>query len=427
MKLSFLDLFAGAGGLSEGFIQAGFSPVAHVEMNRAACNTLRTRTVYHELKNTEEGRLLYRDYLEGKITRAELYAKVPTNLLDCVIEQAIGHDTINDIFKRIDALLGADKIDVIVGGPPCQAYSVVGRSRVGEEIKDDERNYLFNFYVDFLEKYKPRYFVFENVTGLHSAKDKKGESFYAQVLGALNSAGYQVFEHLLKTERYGIPQKRRRVILIGCRDSQSSDDDIALPEIGECPLTINEIYGDLKPMQAGEGQIRGDGRRSTYKSQSWMESNFISDKFYPVTYHQARPTNEHDKDIYRRAVAMWDKEKQRFNYATDQPKDKQTHKNTKSFLDRFKVVDGNSKSSHTIVAHITKDGHYYIHPDIHQNRSITPREAARLQTFPDNYFFESATVKDGRGSAYKQIGNAVPVMLARLIAFALKKKFGKKC
>ena len=154
-----------------------------------------------------------------------------------------------------------------------------------------------------------------------------------------------------------------------------------------------------------------------------MVENWISDDLFPVTYHQARPTNDHDQEIYRRAVEMWNSGKQRFNYAIDQPKDKQTHKNTKSFLDRFKVLGGSETSSHTVVAHITKDGHYYIHPDIRQNRSITPREAARLQTFPDNYFFESATNKDGRSSAYKQIGNAVPVMLARLIAEALKKKF----
>ena len=423
MKIRFLDLFAGAGGLSEGFIQAGYTPVAHVEMDKAACNTLRTRTAYHELKNTAEGRSVYESYLRGEISRGELYSKVPSELLDTVIEEAIGSLTINDIFRRIDRLKGEEEIDVVIGGPPCQAYSVVGRSRVGEEIKNDERNYLFRYYVEFLLKYKPRYFVFENVTGLHSAKDKNGDSFFTHVLRALNSAGYKVYQHLFRTELYGIPQRRRRVILIGCRDNFSTTGDISVPETGECPLTINEIFADLQHIQAGEGEIRGDGRKASAKRNAWMVENWISDDLFSVTYHQARPTNDHDKEIYRRAVEMWNSGKQRFNYAIDQPKNKQTHKNTKSFLDRFKVIGGSETSSHTVVAPITKDGHYYIHPDIRQNRSITPREAARLQTFPDNYFFESATNKDGRGSAYKQIGNAVPVKLARLIAEALKKKF----
>ncbi len=392
-------------------------------MDRAACNTLRTRTVYHELNKTAEGQAIYERYLNGEISRSELYSKVSPELLNSVIEEAIGVLTIDDIFNRIDKLKGDREIDVVVGGPPCQAYSVVGRSRVGEEIKNDTRNYLFNYYVEFLEKYKPRYFVFENVTGLHSAKDKDGESFYTQVLTALDSAGYHVYQHLIRTELYGIPQKRRRVILIGCRDDFTLGGDIEIPMTGECPHSINEIFGDLQFLQAGEGKIRGNGRKHKSRKLAWLVENLISDDRYPVTYQQARPTNEHDKAIYRRAVEMWNDEGKRFNYAIDQPKDKQTHKNTKSFLDRFKVIGGESRASHTVVAHITKDGHYYIHPDIRQNRSITPREAARLQTFPDNYFFESATSKDGRGSAFRQIGNAVPVMLARLIATELKKKF----
>lgn len=423
MKLRFLDLFAGAGGLSEGFIQAGYTPVAHVEMDKAACNTLRTRSVFHELKQSKKGRAVYQSYLEGKISRNELYSKVAPHVLESVIEEAIGSDTIDDIFRRIDALKGENEIDIVIGGPPCQAYSIVGRSRVGEDMKTDARNYLFNYYVDFLKKYQPRYFVFENVTGLHSAKDKNGNSFFSKVLKALQSAGYQVFQHLLKTELYGIPQRRRRVILIGCREDFSLDGDVCIPEIGACPLTINDLYGDLTQIQAGEGEIRGNGRKRNAVPNQWMVDNQISDRCYSVTFHQARPTNDHDKDIYRRAVQMWNEEGRRFNYAEDQPKEKQTHRNTRSFLDRFKVIGGTENASHTVVAHITKDGHYYIHPDIQQNRSITPREAARLQTFPDNYFFESGTTKDGRGSAYKQIGNAVPVMLARHIANALKAKY----
>lgn len=414
MKLRFLDLFAGAGGLSEGFVQAGYEPVAHVEMDKAACYTLRTRAAFHELNKTPEGQQIYKSYLQGKITREQLYNAVPHNIIDSVIEKAIGADTIDEIFARIDKLQNGKDIDLVLGGPPCQAYSVVGRSRVGERIKDDSRNYHFQFYVLFLKRYRPKYFVFENVTGLYSAKDKTGNSFYAQVCNALKEAGYTLAEHVYRTEEYGLPQKRRRVIIIGTRNDIPTPL-ITIPQSDNCPK-IREIFGDLKSIQAGEGIIRGNGRSQGKKAIKWLTENHISDNKYPVTFHQARPVNEHDKEIYRRVVDAWDSANIRFNYATDLPAEMQTHKNIRSFTDRFKVVDGDSNASQTVVAHISKDGHYYIHFDEKQNRSLSPREAARLQTFPDNYFFESGTTKDGRAAAFRQIGNAVPVMLARKIA-----------
>lgn len=421
MPIRFLDLFAGAGGLSEGFIQEGYIPVAHVEMDKAACYTLRTRVAYHYLENSVEGRQIYKNYLKGKLSRSEFYTRVPSHLMDSVIEETIGAETIDSIFERIDGLNGDKAIDLIVGGPPCQAYSLVGRSRVGESIRDDARNYLFEYYVRFLKRYNPKYFVFENVTGLFSARDKSGKGFFLQVMSAFKKAGYQVFQHVVNAEELGIPQKRRRVILIGCRMADAACGDIELPILPQCPVTINQIWQDLKKIQAGEGSIRGTGRQRK-NVHPWLYDVHIADDEYPVTYHQARPVNEHDKDIYRRVVAMWS-EGRRFNYATDLPADMQTHKNLKSFVDRFKVVDGAAHASHTVVAHMSRDGHYYIHPDITQNRSLSPREAARLQTFPDNYFFESATEKDSRAGAFRQIGNAVPVMLARLIAANLKAKF----
>lgn len=417
MSFRFLDLFAGAGGLSEGFIQAGYTPVAHVEMDKAACNTLRTRAVFHELDKSDEGRKVYCDYLRGKIDRNQLYGQVAASVTDSVIQQAIGADTIDAIFNHIDRLNDNKSIDIVIGGPPCQAYSVVGRSRVGEKMKDDSRNYLFEYYVEFLKKYQPKFFVFENVTGLYSAKDKEGNRYYDKVRNALESAGYHLSERVYKTEDYGLPQKRRRVIIIGTRF------DLPVPTImiqqnDESPK-IKDILGDLKRIQGGEGDIRSNGRAQGRKVDKWLVENHIADKIYPVTFHQSRPVNEHDKDIYRRVVEAWEDGQRRFNYATDLPADMQTHKNIRSFTDRFKVVDGESTSSQTVVAHISKDGHYYIHYDKEQNRSLTPREAARLQTFPDNYFFESATTKDGRAAAFRQIGNAVPVMLARKIAESL--------
>lgn len=417
MSFRFLDLFAGAGGLSEGFIQAGYTPVAHVEMDKAACYTLRTRAVFHELNKTTEGQQIYKEYLLGKISREKLYSAVPQSITDSVIEETIGEDTIDKIFDRIDKISNGQPIDVVVGGPPCQAYSLAGRSRKGEVIKSDARNYLFEYYARFLKKYQPRYFVFENVTGLYTAKDVNNASFYDQVKNALEEAGYNIFTNECHAERYGVPQRRRRIIIIGCKRSKNVCAP-TLDETGTYPDTILNLFSDLKAIQAGSGDIKADGRAS--EPLEWLVNNGISDGIYPVTYHQARPHNEHDLEIYRNAVDIWNKEMRRFNYLKDVPDSKKTHKNTKAFLDRFKVVDGNSHASHTVVAHICKDGHYYIHPDKEQNRSLTPREAARLQTFPDNYFFETPTGKESRMYAYKQIGNAVPVLLARHIAEQLK-------
>ena len=151
----------------------------------------------------------------------------------------------------------------------------------------------------------------------------------------------------------------------------------------------------------------------------WQYEAGIRDDDLPVTWHQARPHSDQDLKIYRRAVELWDNQKKRLMY-NDLPDELKTHRNKKSFGDRFKVVAGDLHSSHTVVAHISKDGHYYIHPDIKQNRSITLREAARLQRFPDNYYFESISGTPARTPAFSQIGDAVPALLARKIAERLR-------
>ena len=142
-NLCFLDLFAGAGGLSEGFIRAGFSPVAHVEADQAACFTLRTRMAYHWLKSA--GReSVYADYLNGNISRDDLYAAVPEEIEKSVINKEIAKDSLKEIFSTIDAFLKGKNLDLIIGGPPCQAYSLVGRSRDVNGMVGDKRNYLYD-------------------------------------------------------------------------------------------------------------------------------------------------------------------------------------------------------------------------------------------------------------------------------------------
>ena len=416
-KFNYLDLFAGAGGLSEGFIRAEFNPIAHVEMDRAACYTLRTRMAYHWLKennNLEQ----YADYLKGDIKRKAFYDLVPASVIQSVINAEIGKNTLPNIFRQIDGLLGNQKLNLIVGGPPCQAYSLVGRSRSPSRMKGDKRNYLYIFYAKFLKRYKPMYFVFENVTGLLSAKDEDGNLYLDLMQGLFEKCGYEIEIETLLASDYGVPQNRKRVILVGKRGK--STDFYPNPNKCESNVSVKKFLSDLPSLIAGEGNLRQCHFMSSDQSRLY-ETGIRNGNGLPVTFHQARPHNEQDLEIYRIAVDLWNKKKVRLNYNT-LPDRLKTHRHLDSFLDRFKVVDRDSPS-HTIVAHIAKDGHYYIHSDIDQNRSITPREAARLQTFPDDYYFESISGVPSRTPAYRQIGNAVPVLLAQKIAKKLKENW----
>lgn len=171
--MNFIDLFAGAGGLSEGFIRNGFIPLAHVEMDTAACYTLKTRAAYHFLKENNDFDI-YESYLKKEITREELYNEIPDEILDGVINLPIGAEFNERIYKKIDNLVGNEDVDLLIGGPPCQAYSLVGRARSENGMKGDRRNYLYVAYSKFLDRYNPKMFVFENVVGLKSA----GEGLY---------------------------------------------------------------------------------------------------------------------------------------------------------------------------------------------------------------------------------------------------------
>ena len=415
----YLDLFAGAGGLSEGFTRAGYEPVAHVEMDKAACFTLRTRAAYHWLK--KENKLeIYNRYLSGLMTRDEFYKEIPESILGAVLNYEISNDTLPQIFDDIDNLLNGEKLDLIIGGPPCQAYSLAGRSRSETKMVGDKRNYLYKHYAEFLRKYRPKYFVFENVLGLLSAKDEDGTLHFDNMQKLFHQFGYSTEYRALNASDYGVLQNRKRIILIG---KLGKDEKCFYPEIQRVSAThkVGELFCDLPSINAGGGQITPVATNH-YTGKYLYNSGIKSDDLEPVTFHQARPNTEQDLEIYKIVVDTWNKQGTRIDY-TDLPERLRTHKNTSSFLDRFKVVAGNLSCAQTVVAHISRDGHYYIHPDIRQNRSLTPREAARIQTFPDNYYFESVTGKPSRTLAYKQIGNAVPVRLAYHIAHALADRF----
>ena len=411
--LNFIDLFAGGGGLSEGFIQEGYEPVAHVESDVAACNTLRTRMAYHWLKNT--GREdLYADYLTGETSRAQMYAEVPQGVVQSVINDEIRPDTLRGIYDRIDSLLKGRELDVLVGGPPCQAYSVVGRSRDPDRMVEDKRNYLYRCYAEFLGKYRPKRFVFENVMGLLSAKDSDGRGYFDAMRRLFRDYGYETEYSTLWARNHGVLQNRKRVVLVGWRKGTGAT--YPEPEQWIPDVTVIEVLRDLPPLGPGEGMVR-PCRRLPRESR-WQEDAGIRSTA-PVTWHVARPQTDQDREIYRIAVRQWNERRSRLRYGSLPPHLK-THRNAVSFTDRFKVVAADLPFSQTVVAHICKDGHYYIHPDIEQNRSLTPREAARLQTFPDDYYFEGAGDRPARTEAFRQIGNAVPILLSRRIAAKMK-------
>ncbi len=414
-KPKYLSLFAGAGGLSEGFTQIGFNPIAHVEMDEAACNTLKTRAAYHWLKKNGHLRK-YHDYLKGTISRLQLYSLMPEAQISSVINEEIGEKTLAGLFRRIDELLDGQTLDIIIGGPPCQSYSLVGRSRDINRMVGDKRNYLYIYYAKFLKRYRPHYFVFENVIGLLSAKDESGQLYLDNMRKIFHDIGYETEYQVLAGYKYGVLQNRRRIILVGKR-GRTKD---FYPKIRQWQpkVTVGDIFDDLPPLKSGEGSF-GPCRKDALSS-LYLKNAGVTDENTPLTWHWARNHAERDLEIYRLAVNQWNKKQKRLDY-NDLPDRLKTHQNRDSFLDRFKVVAANLPYSQTVVAHISQDGHYYIHPDIVQNRSLTPREAARLQTFPDNYYFESVSETPGYTAAFHQIGNAVPVLLAREIAKSILK------
>jgi len=404
-KLNYIDLFAGASGMSEGFARSGFNPVAHVEMNEEACYTIKTRTAYHFLKSQDQLSTYY-DYLAGTINRETLYEKIPTDLMKSVLHTEISAKTIQDIFACIDTMLDSKKVDLIIGGPPCQAYSLVGISRDPKQMKWDRRKFLFRYYAEFLKRYKPKYFVFENVLGLLTPGNAKYVNEMLQLFGDM---GYSTDFEVLHAEDFGVLQKRRRVIIIGRKGKRN----FIFPELEKVEnpwQTKKDLFFDLPSLKPGQEMNIAKYIKPTNEYLKQTEARNGVDF---VTQHITRNHNERDLEIYSIAIDKWMNDKARLKY-NDLPKRLQTHNNTVSFLDRYKVVDPFGHS-HTMVAHIAKDGHYYIYPDAKQVRSISVREAARIQSFPDNYFFEG-----GRTAAFKQIGNAVPPLMAQAIAKKIK-------
>ncbi|EHR4813386.1 TPA: DNA cytosine methyltransferase [Enterococcus faecalis] len=407
--MNIIDLFSGGGGLSEGFKQQGYNIMCHVEMDKAACDTLRTREAYYYLKDS--GNLkVYNDYLEGKISKEDFYRYIPVKYLSKVLNYRISQDELPNIIENINELISNSKVDGIIGGPPCQAYSTIGRARNDRIKEKDERIYLYKYYSHFLEEYTPNFFIFENVKGLLSYKDIFNEKLLPKIVEEFERKGYKVDFKLLNSAEYGVPQKRERLFIFGIKSRLEGDAHHFFDHLlkyKERSININDLFFDLPTMSSGETI----NLYSSKHPNSFVEKNLRSSNVL-LSQNISRPNNKRDKSIYKLVVkAKNSGQSLKYN---ELPSNLKTHKNEKNFLDRFKCLN-EKEQAHTLVAHISKDGHYYIHPDIKQNRSITVREAARIQTFPDDYYFENS-----RTSAFKQIGNAVPVYLSGKIAKTIR-------
>jgi DNA (cytosine-5)-methyltransferase 1 len=400
-KLTYIDLFAGAGGLSEGFIREGFHPIAHVEMNKEACDTLKTRLAFHHFNRINKLKY-YFNYLRNEISRDELWNEVPEILMNSIINEEISGKNIQSIFKTIDKQLNKRNVDVIIGGPPCQAYSLVGRSRDPKRMQGDKRNFLFRYYGEFLSRYKPKYFVFENVLGLQTAGNK---IYLNEMIQLFSDIGYSTDLNVLNAEDYGVLQKRRRVLIIGQRGKKKFSFPY-LERFANKYQIKRDLFYDLPRLKPGQ-ELRI--AEYTKPINEYLKVTKTRNELDFVTQHITREHNQRDLEIYSIVINKWIYKNERLKY-DELPSRLQTHNKKDIFLDRYKVVDPNGHS-HTVVAHIAKDGHYYIYPDPKQVRSISVREAARIQSFPDDYFFEG-----GRTAAFKQIGNAVPPLMAAALA-----------
>ena len=501
MPIPIVDIFAGPGGLGEGFSSLlksngdrTFGIKLSIEKDPLAHQTLELRAFFRQFPPNGAPSDYY-DYLAGRISREKLFAKNPDEATDATNEAWLAElgsastpDTIID--NRIETALGDAEKWVLIGGPPCQAYSLVGRSRVigkmgQEHYEADPRHQLYRHYLRILARHKPPVFVMENVKGLLSAKLQKVGTFDRILADLRNPAkampevaagdvkyrlvslttsqvdlGGEVEpkDFVVRTEDHGVPQARHRIIIVGIRTDLNTKPAL-LKRTG--PFTVEDAIGDLPPLRSGLSKENDSPLDwciaiKSLAEAGWLRQNQISlrvrngvahalneiaptlsrgedflpgpttpnchvDWFYDpllggVCNHQTR--GHIRKDLYRYLfAAVFAQKEGRSPLLEDFPKTLlPKHENVADaleetkFNDRFRVQVAGRPST-TVVSHISKDGHYFIHYDPLQCRSLTVREAARLQTFPDNYRFEGP-----RTEQYKQVGNAVPPLLARQIA-----------
>lgn len=534
MPIPIIDLFAGPGGLGEGFSSIfdeegnrAFQIKLSIEKDPYAHQTLRLRSFFRQFPDGQAPEDYY-EFVRGKIDINELYKRYPEQFREAdeeawcatlgAADEGDPYATTNEeIDRRIVRALNGRRDWVLIGGPPCQAYSLVGRSRRQETVLDedkDKRVGLYKEYLRIIAEHSPAVFVMENVKGLLSARTTDNDSIFSKILADLrdptipfvevideNRVRYHVYslstlprerglhngepvfnpqDFLIKSENYGVPQKRHRVILLGIR----SDVDVA-PDIlvQQEALTLRDVIGRLPKLRSGitrsfesaEWVVDEEGKRKKKRKytrvtdtfDTWSDSILAFDRdltgnlenqalrtrfsdslgkefahsniydlqtdspvhdwfFDPnlggVSHHVSR--SHLLQDIYRYYyAAKFTQERGTFpkmdDYAAAGNDLLPDHENATSgkFNDRFRVQKPDDAAT-TVTSHISKDGHYFIHYDPFQARSLTVREAARIQTFPDNYYFYG-----GRTQQYHQVGNAVPPYLAFQIGGVVNRIF----
>ena len=398
--LNTIDLFVGCGGLSEGFEQSRkYKMIGAVEWEPSPVKELRNHLKNRWGIQDSEERVLQFD-----IQRTE-------ELFNGWKEKKFGES------KGLDALVGNRQLDVIIGGPPCQAYSVAGRIRDEHGMREDYRNYLFESYLKVVQHYKPRVFVFENVPGILSAKPGDGSVRIIDLIQkAFADAGYAVLPDLsnaiIDMTEYGVPQNRKRIIILGVSKEHYGDKAEAmvekfyssyLPEYKiEKKATVRDAIGDLPKLRPLDEPISYLGRKLSHS---------VSDPL--INGHISRFHNKRDIELFKFLEEDIASGRMKFT-------------STKSLKTLYTKLTGKTSNVHKyyvlrwdepsnlIPAHLFKDGLRHIHPDPEQARTITVREAARLQTFPDNYYFNCSQT-----DAFKMIGNAVPPLFAKKVAYAI--------
>lgn len=498
MGIPVVDIFAGPGGLGEGFASysapgrkgdRAFSISVSAEMEANAARTLRLRAFFRKFARGHAPRSYY-DYVAGR--RAEPWSSKTEPEWRAAIEEALqlelgreDHDAL--LHERISRTVRKDQPWVLIGGPPCQAYSLVGRARnkgiVGYRAEADKRHFLYQHYLHIVQRYAPAAFVMENVKGILSSR-VNDELMFPKIVEDLSRPGgrhgpkYQVTplllngsdllethlpkEFVLRAEEFGVPQARHRVVLLGVAEGINLHQAKFLEPTSD-RFSVDDVLGGMPPLRSGltdeddedwplvastllkraansaiadepavAKRLRGLSAKAARQKADprsggrWMPKTAQSDsvpkhlgtwlldkKLDGILNHEVRDHMSDDLVRYAYASAFAEINGHSPRGAKEFPKALHpAHKNWESgkFVDRFKVQLSQHPSS-TVTSHLSKDGHYFIHPDPAQFRSLSVREAARLQTFPDNYFFEGS-----RGAQYKQVGNAVPPWLARQIA-----------
>lgn len=494
MPVPIIDLFAGPGGLGEGFAslqgykrQPFFEIALSIEKDAVAHRTLTLRAVFRRLRGTKDVKHYY-SYIRGEIDE-DTFRGIPavaSAFAHAAIEARcleLGKSDEASIDEEIRAALKGQDVWVLIGGPPCQAYSVAGRSRRANDknFHKDEKHLLYREYLRIIQVHKPTVFVMENVKGLLSSKHA-GDPMFEKIVADLSipaegleyeirsftkkgdSSSLVPTDYLIHSERHGIPQSRHRVILLGVRKELDIPQHQLLAPIAK-PVTVKQAIDDLprirsrlsrgdsveewrKAVQAAPSYVNGWGVErepvmiSTMKAFAAAATCTTTGRaFTPRGYKKLRKPTEFQQWIYDRSLGGICQHEARAHMASDLarylfsasfaylqgycprldefpprllPDHSNVHFKLKSktipFKDRFRVQCRGEPSS-TVVAHIAKDGHYYIHYDPAQCRSLTVREAARLQTFPDNYVFVG-----NRTEQYTQVGNAVPPLLANKLA-----------